>query len=476
MRRSYALVAVLALGLLPWDASRADDDSASERQGGAADGTACDGFTGLEIAEAEAFPVDVSGSPSGPEPVHVDVRCCDGGVCGCDNGGADGAPCCCRCCCAAPWRLLQFPAFCGQRIELGGWVDQGVAVNGRSPVNRFNGPVVFNDRSNEYQMNQLYLFAERAAKTGGCGWDIGGRVDLLYGTDHRFTVANGLEDAWNTGQRFYGLALPQAYVDVAYNDLTFRGGHFYSLLGYESVMAPENFFSSHSYTMQYGAPRTHTGMVVIYQVNDGWSVAGGFDRGWDNWEDNNDCLNFIGRAMWTSCDGRTSLSVGLTTGDEDDAGSNNRTAYSVVFTRQLTCRWKWVLEHTAGWEENVTTQLGVADAEWYGLTNYLFYTINPCWSLGLRYEWFADDDGARIDHRNAAGGPPKGMFYNGVPYHWNGLTLGVNWTPHRNITLRSELRGDWLSLVGNTVPGDGPFNDYRDRDQFLWTTDLIVQF
>jgi len=147
-----------------------------------------------------------------------------------------------------------------------------------------------------------------------------------------------------------------------------------------------------------------------------------------------------------------------------------------VFTRQLTSRWKWVLEQEAGWEENVTTQMGTADAEWYGLTNYLFYTINPCWSLGLRYEWFADDDGARVDHRNAAGGPPKGMYYDGVPYHWNDLALGVNWTPNRNVTLRSELRWDWLALVGSTVPLDGPFNDYGNRDQFLWATDLIVQF
>jgi len=475
MRTSCALLVALAMGLFPLGAVLADGYSVSGLRELPLSDWPSDTLAALGMADVDTSPSDAAVPPTAPEPACLDPGCCGtcAGVC---RGCSTGCDCCSPCCCEDPYRLFQIPLLCCHRIELGGWVDQGITVNDRDPVNRFNGPVTFNDRSNEYQMNQLYLFAERVTKTGGYGWDIGGRVDVLYGTDHRFIVANGLEDDWNTGQRFYGVAMPQVYMDVAFNDLTVRMGHFYSIVGYESVMAPENFFYSHSYTRQYGEPFTHTGLLAMYDLNDCWNVAAGFDRGWDNWEDNNDRLSFIGRVTWTSWDKCTSLSFGLTTGDEDDAGLNNRTAYSLVFTRQLTSRWKWVLEHAAGWEENVTTQMGTADAEWYGLTNYLVYTINPCWGLGLRYEWFADDDGARVDHRNAAGGPPNGMYYDGVPYHWNDLALGVNWTPNRNVTLRSEVRWDWLDLVGSTVPSDGPFNDYGNRDQFLWATDLIVQF
>ena len=76
--------------------------------------------------------------------------------------------------------------------------------------------------------------------------DIGGRVDLLYGTDRRFV--DGLRAGLRVelGQRFYGLAMPQMYGDIAINDLVIRGGHFLAPCGYESVMAPENFFYSHS--------------------------------------------------------------------------------------------------------------------------------------------------------------------------------------------------------------------------------------
>ena len=390
--------------------------------------------------------------------------------------GECGDPCGCVECCATPFRLFDCPSLRCRGIEVGGWLDQGITLNSDQPANRFNGPVTFNDRSGEYQLNQLYLYAQRLTETRGCGWDLGGRVDFLYGTDSRFLVSDGLDDDWGDSNRFYGGAMPQLYLDVAFNDLTIRMGRFYSILGYESPMAPENFFYSHTYTRQYGEPFTHTGLLAMYDLNDCWSIAAGFDRGWNNWEDNNGDLSFIGRATWTSCDECTSLSFGITSGNEDDAGLNNRTAYSLVFTQQLTSRLRWVLEHAAGWEESVTTQLGTSDVEWYGVTNYLLYELNPCWSLGLRYEWFADDDGARVDHRNATGGPPNGMFWNGVPFQWNDLALGINWTPNPNVTLRSEVRWDWVDLVGGLAPPDRPFDDYNNANQFLWGTDLIIQF
>ena len=42
-------------------------------------------------------------------------------------------------------------------------------------------------------MNQLWLGWERPVKTDGCGWDIGGRVDLMYGSDWRYGECYGLE-------------------------------------------------------------------------------------------------------------------------------------------------------------------------------------------------------------------------------------------------------------------------------------------
>ena len=432
------------------------------------DGTASESPSDRPVAPpaAEAPPLE---APSIP-PQSPATGC--GGGC----GSSCGSVCCTDCCVAEPCRLFDCCWLNCKGIEVGGWIDQGITLNAANPNNRFNGPVTFNDRSNEYQLNQLWMYAERATCTGGYGIDVGGRFDVVYGTDHRFTVANGLEDNWNLGQRFYGLALPQCYVDVAYNDLTVRMGHFFTIIGYEVVQAPENFFYSHSYTKQYGEPFTHTGALAMYNLDNCWSVSSGIHRGWNNWEDNNDDLSFLGGATWTSCDKSTSLAFALTTGNEDNAAVNNRTMYSIVLTKQLGCRWQWVLQHDQGWDENAAA--GRGDAEWYGFVNYLYYQINPCWAAGVRYEWFADDDGVRVDDTNAAGGPPKGMALNGVASHWNELTLGLKYTPNPNVILRTELRWDWVDPLVDTGQGvgSGPYDDFERRSQLLWGTDLIVLF
>jgi len=154
------------------------------------------------------------------------------------------------------FKLFRLPFLTDRGIDVRGWLDQGFTWNPAEPANRFNGPVTFNDRSNEYQLNQMYLITERVTKTEDKEWDIGGRVDLLYGTDHRFTAAAGLETEWNEGERFYGLAMPQLYADLAYQKWVFRFGHFYTVHGYEVVPAADNFFYSHSYGLQYGEPFT----------------------------------------------------------------------------------------------------------------------------------------------------------------------------------------------------------------------------
>ena len=390
-------------------------------------------------------PSDVS------EPTQADAVEAD-----CDIG-CDG--CCdpCRSCCCD--------------ITIGGWLDQGFTYNPADPTDRWNGPVTFNDRANEYQMNQLYVYAEHKAETNGCGWDIGGRVDLLYGTDSRFTLARGLDDDWDSS-RFYGLSMPQLYLDVAYNDLTVRMGHFYTILGYETAMAVDNFFYSHAYTMQYGEPFTHTGLLAIYDVDPNWTVSAGFTRGWNTWEDINGDLDFLGGVSWTSCDECTSLAFAIETGSEDAAGAFNRTVYSLVFWHYLTERWQWVLQHDLGYEDNAA--LGGADAEWYGVNTYLFYDINCEWRAGVRYEWFADDDGVRVNAANGAGGAPRGIPLNGVPAHWQEIAIGLRWQPRSNIIWRTECRWDWVDPLVAVV--NGPFNDFQDLSQFLWSTDLILTY
>lgn len=135
---------------------------------------------------------------------------------------------------AQPWRIPQPCLLQAHNIAMGGWVQQGITGVNPTPNNRSLGPLSTDDRANEYQLNQAWLFFERAITNEGEGWDWGGRVDILYGTDWRFANTLGLENTFNGSQQLYGMAMPQCYLDLAYNKLTMRFGHWYAQCGHRN--------------------------------------------------------------------------------------------------------------------------------------------------------------------------------------------------------------------------------------------------
>ena len=176
-------------------------------------------------------------------------------------------------------RYLEIDFLLNRGVETYGWLDVGIGANNWGAD--WNGPITFNDRAWQGQMNQLYLINERILNEDQLS--IGGRVDLLYGTDFLYTVASGLDSEWNSN-RYYGLAMPQLYGEVGTQALNVKFGHFYTLIGYEVVPAIGNFFYTHAYTMQYGEPFTHTGVLATWVPNDQVTIIGGITNGWDNWD------------------------------------------------------------------------------------------------------------------------------------------------------------------------------------------------
>lgn len=75
-----------------------------------------------------------------------------------------------------------------KRMELGGWVHGGATFN-PSQANGYNGPVVFADQANRFQLNQFYLFLQRPVISETNKWDFGGRFDFLFGTEHKIEAS-----------------------------------------------------------------------------------------------------------------------------------------------------------------------------------------------------------------------------------------------------------------------------------------------
>ncbi len=177
-------------------------------------------------------------------------------------------------------------------------LSASAGITGNTNGGTTNSPIGFNDRVNEVLFNELNFYIERAVNTEGNQWDVGGRMDFMYGTDARFTQASGWDNEWwvNEDGGYYNIAMPQLYLEVFAplgNGVTAKLGHFYTSIGYEVVPAPDNFFYSHAYTMLYGEPFTHTGAMFSYDIDDNFSVNGGAVMGWDIMTENAGAWSFF---------------------------------------------------------------------------------------------------------------------------------------------------------------------------------------
>ena len=414
-------------------------------------------------------------------------------------------------------------------VTWGGWLNAGVTANANNPADKFNGPVTFGDRAGELQMNQLYAYVQKTVTASGDDFDFGGRFDINYGTDSIFTQAYGVPAtdvrtgaALNRGNydlhltsfdnRFYGLALPQAYVEMNLpigNGLTVKAGHFYTPVGYEVVTAPDNFFYTHAYTMQYGEPFTHTGFLGNYAFDDNWSailgtVTGSATGGWDgNFNTQLNNWDFIGGATWTSDEKDYSLNLTSTAGPTSAKDSDTWALYSIVGKANfLDSTLHYVIQHDHGFANNVITGNGLAtgaaagspgsrqNAEWYGINQYLMYDLLDNLGVGVRAEWFRDNNGFRVAgparcpgsyNLSVPGDTASGSEYacqnTGALYPFKGanyyaMTAGLNYKPLKWVMVRPNFRYDFSSQNTFMTSTPGKFVDY----QFTFSADVVITF
>lgn len=352
---------------------------------------------------------------------------------------------------ASEWTHLQ-----AYGLNLGGWAASGINYNTDDPGDRSNGPVSMTDRSSEFNLYQLNLFIEKALVKDK-GWDVGGRFDFMFGTDTRYTQATG---DWDIGiisqrdERFYAIALPQAYVEVFApigNGLSGKFGHFYTIIGYESVPSALNFFSSHTYSFK-SSPFTSTGALFTYPINGQWSLNLGAVTGPDNFDRDFGAWSHMSGLTWANADTGTTVSFSVLQGDVYERQSSELVYYSAILQQNLG-KWRYVLQHDRGAQQNAVAQ--GQNADWYSIVQYLTYQATDTWGVGLRGEWFRDDDGVR---------------YSAGAANYYALTAGVNWKPNNWLMVRPEVRYDWSEAQS------APFDGGHRTDQVLLGIDAVIQF
>lgn len=361
-------------------------------------------------------------------------------------------------------------------LTLTGYVEGGYTVNldHHSSTTATAGPYTYHtpinagrsftqQARNNFLLNQADLnltraidFTSRAFRNRG--WDIGGTVEVNYGTDAALIHSTGLNfyhggnyPATDPSHPYDQFDLEQAYVDIAFpigdkSALRFRLGKFVTLLGYETINPTTNPFYSHTYLFSYAIPFTNTGALANFYLNDKWQFWAGVVRGWNQtFKQNNTAESYMGSIQYTP-NSQTSVSLNAISGPINNRDNAHWTTVidlvaSVtpdMFDKKATFGFNGDYGYNgagAGYTGPTGVQ-GIA-SHWYGTALYASYVVNKFATLNARGEWYYDGNSDFV------GGGPRTDYYSG--------TVGVNITPMPDSTMgkylhiRPEIRYDYAT-------------------------------
>jgi hypothetical protein len=399
-------------------------------------------------AEEKAAPAADSGC-SEPSCEAEEDSCGDEVECGSEcvcNGDLCSGWSLCNCCPGDAWTLQKYLTPCSTDVTYAGWMEVGYHSQNTGLSRNDNDLLDTNDVPGDFNLQQGWLYMEKLAKAEACCSDWGYRFDIMYGTDAQKTQAfgnsgagsvngpQGWDNGWDNGK--YGWAMPQAYLQYATGDWSWKIGHWYTPMGYEVFPATGNFFYSHSFSFFNSEPFTHTGALGTYTANEnmtyyaGWAL--GWDTGFDQFDNGNIFIGGFSRKLsddvtfgYMTCVG----DLGFRSGDEFGY------SHTILLTTNLTDKTQYILQSDLVAADGLFGNDDTSNFD-VGIVNYLLHTVNDCWKVGGRFEWWQTDQL----------GDTTSFFE---------VTGGVNYKPHANVVIRPEIRFDFTSDEDTT---DDDFN------------------
>ena len=369
------------------------------------------------------------------------------------------------------------------RFKISGWIDSGITINPASPQDNQNFGRLFDDRANEWLLNQLVLNFERALAPQPGEFDWGFKLQFMYGSDARFIHSLGLFS--NTAATsIVQPDLVEGYLNLHFpiineGGLDLKLGKFVTLEGAETIDPRTNFFYSHTYIFNFGIPFNHAGALATLHATKWLDLMAGVTRGVNtSIEDNNDSLAFHGGIGLNFNEGKVVVAASTHIGPETPNNNHDQRYLS-----DITTTWKITDKLTSITDLNYALD-EVSDAQAYGIAQYFTYAINSWLTAGIRGEIFWDDDGFYVvsfanthDPMRALEGEPTidPRTVGGGKTTYGAITAGVNIKPPMpkplaGLAIRPEIRYDC------SLNDTRPFNNSSDRDQFTARIDFIVTF
>ncbi len=351
------------------------------------------------------------------------------------------------------------------RINIFGYAEASYTYNADNPARQLNLGRVFDINDNRIQINQLDLHIERKADPHQ--FDLGGRIELLYGTDSRFIHSSDFIDYGNketTSTSSSGLYRgPEYQFDIPqiYFDLTLPVGEgirlrFGKFLFFKQIDPNASVFYSHSFTFGAALPFTLTGITGEYRINDRLTIEGGFSRGWgQTFTDTNGAIDGLGRVRYKLGDA-TDLSFALIVGPElFGDNSHYRAVFDGTLTYSVDEHLTLLFDGVYGYQAEPS---GATSDQWYGLSTYAVYKVNDALNVNSRAEFYRDEEG----------------FTTGIRQTLFEATLGLTITPFatdpigQNFKIRPEIRYDYSTARY--------FNGLTDHGQFTMAIDAYFDY
>ena len=353
--------------------------------------------------------------------------------------------------------------------------DAGITISGRvegsytyglgSPLGNAIAARTFDFEHEDLTLNQIGVYVERAVD--GSKFDVGGRVEWIWGGDSRVIHSVGLFDHYGVGNGPRQPVGPEPGVRRRrHRRRVRRPGPASSTppSGTRSSDPTGNDLYSHSFLFGYAIPFTHTGVLVKQKVNDQFDYTVGVIRGWDtSLEDNNRHAQLPRRDPHQDR-GRVAGAL----------ADRHRRARPAGRQRQLADPGRPDLHpqargrpqaggSTATTPTRPTAHGSVSgsDAQWWGAAGYLVKQVDPHVAVVGRVEYFNDQDGARLSG-----------FVGGTSLYE--ATLGLQVTPvpddpyAKFLVIRPEIRLDYSDKRF--------FDGGTDRYQVTAAIDAVYKF
>lgn len=361
-------------------------------------------------------------------------------------------------------------------INIYGYVQGGYFHDFSAPHKGGITFIGYNNFKNSGVLDKVSLNLERTVDPMKKQFDLGFRLEGIYGSDAAFIHSNGM---WAKETGHTQSDLLQAYVDIAFPDMPakIRVGKWIELAGFEQYSAniygafgdPSRALYSYSYQFLFAEPGTQTGAFVTYILNPQWTFDAGLTRGWNqSTRDSNGTSDFLGRVTFTPSDKTTIIFVmtegpefPIAVGNNTPSGDNKDwwTALDLVATQKINDKLKLGL----GFDYVETPQipnLKDGSKQWGGVAGYVSYAFDPHFTLNTRLEWYQD----------AASG-----FSTGAPVGANYYesTVGIAIKPFpkdkmlSNLLLRPEIRYD---------RSNRPVFNSNERNQWTFSMDALFTF